>query len=240
MTPTPGSPHAPSPQGSTQGLARLHKMSTTAGVALGEYSAVNALAVTSLVLGVASWMVWLHPLLYLAPMGAIALGLVAILQIRRSNGTQSGTGLAGLGILLAIALGGWALAGDLRQRKRTAADRTEISVMLEQFGSALAAGDYDAAYQFTSENFRREIDAETFRNGMAAESSRLGGIRGATSNQLARVMEDDAGNATAEAMLVVELPGPDPLRQQVSLVREEQGWRILEFEAWFPRQGRRR
>src|SRR5688572_4627060 len=104
-TPPSASPPAPPPAaapGKAAGLARLRKMSTTAGVGLGEYRAVNGLAVASLVLGVASWMSWLHPLLFLLPVLALVLGVIAMVQIRGSEGTQSGIVLAGLGILLGL------------------------------------------------------------------------------------------------------------------------------------------
>lgn len=239
QTTDPPSEHEPEGQGLAH-LARLHKMSATAGVALGEYRAVNSLAVAALVLGLASWMSWLHPLLYLLPVAALALGLGALWQIRRSQGTQGGTALAGAGVLLAVALGGWALAAEVRQRQRLADYRQEIVQMLEEFGAALAASDYDAAYQCMSSNFRSEVNLARFRASMSSESDRLGGIRGASGNQLARVSEDASGLATADALMAVQINHPEPLRQVVKLVREPEGWRILEFERWFPRDPRGR
>lgn len=237
---TETTPQQPAPGEALDHLAHLRKMSATAGVALGEYRAVNVLAVTALVLGVASWMSLLHPLLYLLPVCAIAIGAIALLQIRRSNGTQSGAVLAGLGALLALALGGWALASNLSGHYQVERHRGEISQMIDEFGAELAQSDFDAAYHFTSVNFRREITPEQFRNDMSLESQRLGGIRRASTNELARITKDASGNTSAQAMMMIEIGYPEPLRQQVTLVKEEDGWRIQEFEAWFPRAGRPR
>ena len=221
-------------------LAHLRKMTATAGVALGEYRAVNVLAVTSLVLGVASWMSLLHPLLFLLPIGGVCLALIAVMQIRRSNGTQSGRALAAIGLLLALGLGGWALASNLASHSSAERHRDEIRTMLNGFGTALAAADYETAYTFTSANFRREIDLDRFRSEMSLEVERLGGIRGTSTNELARVTQDAAGVATAEAILLVDVGFAEPLRQEINLVHEEGGWRIQEFQVWFPRAGRPR
>ena len=233
-------PHQPPPSEALDHLAHLRKMSATAGVALGEYQAVNVLAIASLVLGVASWMSMLHPLLYLLPAGAVLLGLTAIAQIRRSNRTQSGTVLAVLGLLLALALGGWALASNLSAATRVERHRDEIQQMITGFGAALSGGDYSAAYELTSSNFQREISLDRFSTELSAESARLGGFRGASTNDLARVTRDSNGVTTAEAILTVPIGYPEPLRQEVNLVRQEDGWRIQEFQAWFPRAGRPR
>jgi hypothetical protein len=209
-------------------------MSTTAGVGLGEYRSVNGLAVTSLVLGIASWMSRLHPLLYLVPVLGLALGLLALVQIRRSSGTQGGTALAGVGIVLSIALGGWALAGELAEHRRISGYRSEIRDLAEEFGAALAASSYDRAYGLTDVNFQREVTPERFAAVLANEHSRLNGLTGASSNNLARITVVEQGPPTAEAVLLVETGLGEPLRQTVRLVRREEGWRFTEFPAWFP------
>jgi hypothetical protein len=219
------------------GLARLHKMSTTAGVGLGEYRAVNGLAVTSLVLGIASWMSWLHPMLFLLPVVGVVMGVLAIVQIRRSSGTQSGIGLAGTGIVLSMLLGGWAFTVSAGERHRVIEHRREIDAVAVEFGEALAAADYARAYRLTDTNFQREISLERFVSVFSSESGRLGGFHGAASNSLARVVVPEEGPPTAEARLIIQIGLPDPFSQTVRLVRREEGWRFTEFEAWFPRQG---
>ena len=219
--PTETAPQEAPPGAALEHLAHLRKMSATAGVALGDYRSISAAAVTALVLGVASWMSLLHPILYLVPVGAVGLGIVALLQIRRSSGTQVGAALAGLGVVLGLALGGWGLVSDLGARSRVERHRSEISRMITDFGTALSTEDYEAAYQFTSENFRAEVPIDRFRQEMGLEAERLGGIKSAATNDLARVTQDATGLATAQAMMVVEIGFPEPLRQQVNLIHEE-------------------
>ncbi len=218
------------------GLAGLRKMSTTAGVGLGEYRAVNGFAVTSLVLGVASWMSWLHPLLYILPAAAMAFGVVSFLQIRRSNGTQGGLMLAVAGIVLAVVLGGWSLVNDLRHRAEIRQYRGEIATFMRDFGEVLSREDYDAAYAMTHPNFQSEVDLDRFRNTMTRHQASAGGVQGASSNALAQFTFPASGPPTAEAMLIVEMGRGEPLRQPVRLVRTPEGWRLLEFGVWFPRQ----
>src|SRR5436190_20522337 len=81
-------------------LARLHKMSTTAGLGTTEYVAINPLAVASIFLGVASLLALLDNLLLAVPVLAIICSVWALSQIRNSGGTQSGRALAILGLLL--------------------------------------------------------------------------------------------------------------------------------------------
>src|SRR6478609_7278380 len=83
-------------------LARLHKMSTTAGLGTTDYVAINALAVASVFLGLASLLAMLDPLLLALPVLAIGCSIWALTQIRHSGGTQSGASLAILGLLLAV------------------------------------------------------------------------------------------------------------------------------------------
>ncbi len=100
------------PAGQDDALSRLARMSTTAGVGSGDYVAINTLAIASTLLGLGSMIVpLLGPyLLQIIPLAAIVTALVAWRQIKRSNGTQTGRGLAAAGILLALLFGGGTLA----------------------------------------------------------------------------------------------------------------------------------
>src|SRR5438552_9086922 len=83
-------------------LAHLHKMSTTAGLGTTEYVAINPLAVTTIFLGLASALALLDNTLLALPIAAVICGIFALRQISRSGGTQTGRGLAILGLLLAL------------------------------------------------------------------------------------------------------------------------------------------
>ena len=87
-------------------LARLHKMSTTAGLGVGEYVAINPMSVAALVVGLASAMAMLDPILLAIPVVALVLGLIAFRQIKKGGGTQKGYVLVALGVVASIAFAG--------------------------------------------------------------------------------------------------------------------------------------
>src|SRR5215204_2886908 len=83
-------------------LARLHKMSTTAGLGTTDYVAVNGWAIGALILGALSFLSLLANELLVLPALALVFAVVAFVKINDSNGTQTGKGLAIGGVLLAM------------------------------------------------------------------------------------------------------------------------------------------
>src|SRR5437763_244038 len=81
-------------------LASLHKMSTTAGVTNLGYVAVNQTAIVAALLGLASALAFFGWLLLVIPIVGVVFAIVAIRQINDSSGTQTGRGLALLGLAL--------------------------------------------------------------------------------------------------------------------------------------------
>src|SRR4051812_25063806 len=106
--------------GGADELARLHHMSTTAGLGTQEYVAINPVAVAAVLLGLASALSLLDNILLVVPIAAIICSLIAMKQIKNSNGTQTGKGLVTLGLLLSIGF-----AGFIGSRAATAAIRTK-------------------------------------------------------------------------------------------------------------------
>src|SRR4051812_20788417 len=89
-------------------LASLHKMSTTAGLTYGgqEYVAVNVVAVVAVLLAVVGALALVGDILLVIPLAAVVCAIVALQQIRGSNGTQTGRWLAALAILLSLVFAG--------------------------------------------------------------------------------------------------------------------------------------
>src|SRR5438552_7332043 len=100
-------------------LAHLHKMSTTAGLGTTEYVAINPLAVATIFLGLASALALLDNTLLAIPVLALIGAIASLRQIIRSGGTQSGRGLAILGLLLALGFSGVVMARSIVQQVRT-------------------------------------------------------------------------------------------------------------------------
>lgn len=237
---TPTTPQASSTDPRPGGIAGLRRMSTTAGVGLGEYRAVNPLAVTSVVLGVLGIAAQLHPLALVLPAVGLVLGVVAVLQVRASHGTQAGLWLAVGGMVLCLAIGGFFGAKLLDERGDAERYRGEIAGMFEALGVALAAGDYEAAYEFTSESFQESVTPEQFANvaGLFPRIVRddepvFGQYVSARPSQRVKVTLDPQTNRPyAETELIFTFETGEQDRQRVELVRVPAGWRISEFGRW--------
>src|SRR5882762_629168 len=126
-------------------IAQLHKMSTTAGVGSQDYVAINNAAIVSVILGICTALAFLGiPFLIIGAAG-IASAIIALYQIRHSNGTQGGTGIAILGMLLSLAIAGSVAATNILDWMHQRDDENQIAAMLEQLGQDLAAARYDKA-----------------------------------------------------------------------------------------------
>src|SRR5436309_1753992 len=134
-------------------LAHLHKMSTTAGLGTTEYVAINPLAVATVFLGLASALALLDNTLLAVPVLAVVMAVVSLRQIAGSGGTQTGRGLAILGLLLAFAFSGVVLARSLVHQFRTRQDTQQIDALVKEASDKIAQGNSDAAYGMFSERF---------------------------------------------------------------------------------------
>src|SRR5438270_13041568 len=86
------SPESPAP--ADEHFAHLHKMSTTAGLGSGDYVAVNIPSVIAILLGIGSSLCLLDPYFLVVPLAGVICSIMALVQIQRSNKTQTGTLLA--------------------------------------------------------------------------------------------------------------------------------------------------
>jgi hypothetical protein len=143
-------------------LAHLHKMSTTAGLGTTEYVAVNGMSIVALILGVASALSLFANELLVIPILAIALAFVAFHQIKNSNGTQTGKGLAALGLVFALGfmvLVGGRLAFEIMGNR---ADEKAIDELISQCDQDLRAGKYHEAYQMFTGKFTSTVKEQNF------------------------------------------------------------------------------
>lgn len=135
-------------------IASLHRMSTTAGVATSDYVAINSLAIVTLVLGVATVLAIAWMPLILVGLAGIVCGVMAIRQINRSNGTQTGKGLAMMGMLLSVVLAGSAVGLSWAKEAALNPDRQAINEMVARFGQLIAKRDYAGAYDLFDAEFK--------------------------------------------------------------------------------------
>jgi hypothetical protein len=147
-------------------LVGLYHMSNTAGVSTQDYVAINPTAIAALLLGLASVLIVLSNILVVIPIVGLGCGIIAIVQIRHSNQTQTGKVLAGLGILFAILFGGGKIGYDAVANYRVTGDEDQIAQATRELGKDLVAANYEHAYQQFTDAFRQRVPFSTFEQGM--------------------------------------------------------------------------
>src|SRR5687768_9014661 len=129
----------PAGGGEPDPLHNLYRMSRTAGLGSGDYVAINNTAIAALLLGLASALALLWPAALVVAAAAIVCGVVALLQIRSSNGTQTGRAFAVLGILLGLALGGATAGKIVMRRVEHRRDEAKIGELVKQLNDLIVA-----------------------------------------------------------------------------------------------------
>src|SRR4030095_16599748 len=122
-------------------IAGLHKMSTTAGVGTADYVAINTMSVVAAVLGLLTLLALAHWLFMFMGVSAIVWGLIALSQIKDSNGTQGGAMTAWAGILMAVLFAGVAVAMEYRARAALAPERQRVNALIDQIGKRVMAAE---------------------------------------------------------------------------------------------------
>lgn len=154
---------AASGEGAPDPLHNLYRMSRTAGLGSGEYVAINNVSVVAFLMGLASVLALLNPFLLVFVVAAVILGVMALIQIRSSNGTQTGQGFAVVAILLALVFGG-ATGGKMAMaRAEQRSNEEKIARVITVLGERLARGEYEQAYStLFSEQFHKDFSKEQF------------------------------------------------------------------------------
>jgi hypothetical protein len=244
MSQPPGNSNPTLPErgsGNGDALAQLYRMSRTAGLGAQEYVAVNTPAVASTVFGLASFVVLFDRILLVVPLAGVVLGLMAIRQIRNSNGTQTGLGLAILGIVLSLGLGAYKFYHEAAEAARVRADEKQISAQIEKLGSFLASQDYDSAYALFSPKFQKRVSLEKFKDmwERARAAPFYGPIRSAKWNGRLDFNRDQATGAevaTGMMILQVERKSGEPDRRGIVFAKGPQGWQVDDIPEFFPQQ----
>ncbi len=164
-TPTTSPSTAPAGDATVAGddpFLRLHKMSTTAGIGSQDYVAINALSVVAIILGLASSLALLDPLLLVIPAAGIVCAIVALRQIGRSNQTQTGKALAWGGMLLSLLFCGLVGGRELRDAASNRADEQSIARLIEQLDTDIKRGDWEHLYAQCSDRFTERVSPEQF------------------------------------------------------------------------------
>jgi len=238
MTQTPGPSEIKTADGDDEPLEHLYKMSPTAGVATTDYAAINSAAIVTLVLGAASVLVLLNAHLLFIPAAGLICGIIAVRQIRGSNGTQVGRGLAWSGLLLSLLLGGGVLSVQAIDLVHRRADEREIAGMMEQIGRQIHDEQYDAVYAEVSQRLRDRIPHEDFVRQISAFNSvvQVGKVQSLRWNEEPMYFEvnPDSGFEQASAMSLEKMEKlPEPGRQMMTFVKESGKWSLNDLAGVF-------
>ncbi len=239
--PTQSSPAVPSDP-----LARLHHMSSTAGVTGQEYVAVNLPAIGALFLGIASVLVLVFhsAVLLVIPLAALAFGVTSIRQIKQSNGTQTGWGLEWVGILLALGLGGTEFVVRAVEAGGQRSDQQQLAQMFKTLGDHVGKGDYPAAYAMFTDRFKARVSPEKFAAQWKAAQDMLSSVKSIEWNGVPMIFEADGAGTpmgTGLAMFHFNSEGPtggQAGRQQIIFRKEGQVWQFDDIPAMFPPEKR--
>jgi hypothetical protein len=237
----------PSPADEADPLAQLYKMSRTAGLGSGDYVAVNPVAVTSLVFGLAGALVVVDSLFIVLPLVGLILGIVAWRQIRKSNGTQTGGIMAGAAILLSIGFLGARVGQETLQSFQLSADKHEITHVMDVLGQNVSAIDpakttetashLAAAYDMFDEAFKSRVTIEHF-DGLWLEfraSPLWGQMTSLHTNGLLKFDTDPrSGDLTCISTAIAEFPHGESPRWTMVFRQLNGKWYIDNMPDLFP------
>jgi hypothetical protein len=243
-SPSPVPPPADPTGDGPDPLASLHKMSTTAGITSQEYVAINIPAIITPLVGLASLLAVLSPLLLVVPVAGVVLGLVSLRQIRASNGTQTGRPFAWVGIVLSLAIGISVLVAAVVEHSRTAADRAEVVSQIHQLGHHVGAREYDQAYAMFSPRFQNRVSRSTFDAvwDQSQQYPDLGKIVSMEWNQTSMFFQDepDSGTRVANAYAWVSFEKAKDRARHPLVFRKSGGtWKIDDAPQIFPTEKRK-
>lgn len=229
----------PNGDGAPDPLAKLYRMSTTAGVGTQEYVAINPTAIAALLLGFGSIVVLLSNILFVIPVVGVICAIIGIVQVRRSNQTQTGLGLAVFGLLLCVGVSAARVGYQAISRSHMLADQNQIGQVLHEFGQAIGAEQYEKAYQLCDDRFRERVPLATFANTFHQfrNVGPIGGVRSIEWNHQSMAFEDQPGtdNAYGQAMVFYQFEkDPTPRRLPMGFEKADGVWRINDIEMIFP------
>ena len=186
-------------------MLHLHKMSTTAGLGSQEYVAVNVTAVVAALLGFASLLAMLNNILLVIPIVGAILSCVALAQVHNSNGTQTGKGLAFLGLLLCGGITVGLICTRVVEGIRRSEDQRTIANLCDQFGRLIAQKKYDEAYDLFDADFQERVKPDPFKIHLASlqESKVSPPIDQIAWNGLIQFQTDEGGLDTAESVMKI-------------------------------------
>ncbi len=216
-------------------------MSTTAGLGSGDYVAINGTALASVLLGIASAFMLLNSaVLLVLPVAGAFCGFLALRQINQSNGTQTGRGLAGVGLLLSLGFGGFYTVSQSVDGIRNRSDRNQVIALIDQFSQFIKKSEYHSAYNLCDQRFQQRVTEATFTERWKASNSSpiIGSITLMEWNQLLDFNDDPVTrDRLATTMIMIHFAKVAGVDRQGTIFRKIDGqWWIDDMPGMFPPQ----
>lgn len=221
-------------------LARLHRMSRTAGLGSTEYAAVNVAAVVTAVLGAASLLALVTPILLIIPLAGVVVGIIALRQLKASAGTQTGLIIAILGLTACVGFSAYTGYKTYAAIERDKNDKAQLSALVESLGQALAKGEYQRAYAMFDARFRDRVGFPQFEKFFVETAKPyVGSVVSMKSNGFFAIeaAADDVSIRRAMGTAIVQFeknPGGQPLRVDVVFRYAADQWQLFDLSQWFP------
>jgi hypothetical protein len=216
-------------------LARLHKMSTTAGVTNVDYVAINYTAIAAVLIGLLSALSFFGYLLLVIPIVGVIFAVIALRQIAASNGTQTGRGLALLGLLLSVLLGGAAIAKEGIAVARVKGDESGIASTLSKVGEYVRQDKYDDAYALFDTDFKQRVKPELFKSRwQEIVQGSLGKLEIFEWNGVTPFFESAEGHKMAATKVRTKFEKGTEDRFDVVLRETDGRWLISQLRGFFP------
>jgi hypothetical protein len=226
------------PAADTDPLLHLHKMSTTAGVGTEEYAAVNVTSVVAVLFGLASLLAVFNNVMLVFPVVGVILSLIALHQVSNSNGTQTGKGLAILGLALSGVITAVIFSVQGVQAYQRRADEQALRDLCQQYGQFVVQEKYDQAYDLFDSDFKTRVSKEAFTAHLITLQHRndIPAMDGIAWNGLAAFHSGDNGAETADAVIKVSYKGITGEDREAAHFYKPSGghWLIDNFPDQFP------
>jgi len=146
------------------------------------------------VLGLLSVLVLMGWPLLVIPIAAVILALFALRQIRNSNGTQTGRGLAWTGIVLGVAFGALVGTREISARITAAEEQRRIEALVAQINERLINQQWQELYELFTPDFQNRWPPQQFHDRViqVRTHARLGELQRITSGS--RVIIEEYGS----------------------------------------------
>jgi hypothetical protein len=239
INPTTTQPAGNIPSPDDDPLLHLHKMSTTAGLGTQEYAEVNVTSVVAVIFGLASLLAMANAVLMVIPIVGVILGFIGLRQVQKSNGTQTGKGLAVTGLLLSGVITAVIFCYQGVKEYHTRADQQAIAALCRKYGDLVAQNKFDEAYNLFDDEFKSRVSQQAFTvhlTNIQNQGTLIPPMSGFDWNGLAQFQSMDDGTEMADSFMIVHYKGSDFQGRMSARFRRTAGgvWLFNDIPDQFP------